>query len=64
LKNNYDILIAKQSDVINSNNVYPGNAGMMPFISLNGSASQSWNNTKLEYSNGESVDKKMLLQQT
>jgi outer membrane protein len=58
LKNNYDILIATQSDEIQANNVYPGNAGMLPFISLNGSATKSWDNTKLEYSNGESVDQK------
>lgn len=54
LKNNYNILIAKQQDAINRNNVYPGNAGMLPNVSLNASpVSNAWYNTKYKYSNGE-----------
>jgi len=55
LKDNYDILIARQQDAINRNNVFAGNAGMLPNVSLNGSpVSDGWYNTKYKYSNSES----------
>ncbi len=54
LKNNYNILIAKQQDAININNIFPGNAGMLPTISLNATpVTDGEYNTKYKYSNGE-----------
>src|SRR5215831_12027538 len=57
LKNNFDILTAQSQDAIFSNNVYIGNAGMLPYISLNGSMIKTFADTKFNYSTGESVNK-------
>jgi outer membrane protein len=58
LKNNYDILIAKNNSSEASNNNTLGNSGMLPVVSLNASESSASNDTKQEFSSGLSVDKK------
>ena len=45
LENNYDIKVAKQNNEISQNNIYAGNAGLMPRLSVNASHSES-NNSK------------------
>ncbi len=57
MKNNYDILIAKSESDIASNNLFIGNAGMLPSLSLDGGYSQSINNTHLEYASGDVTDR-------
>ncbi len=58
LKNNYDILISKNDIDIAKNDVSPGNAGMLPSISLSAGGSLSGSNTQQEFVTGNSVDNK------
>lgn len=56
LKNNYDILVAGNYASIDSVNNTPGNAGMLPNISITGSNNYSpGNNTNQKLSNGTST---------
>lgn len=57
LKNNYDIIISKNSLTQVENNNTPGNAGMLPRVDLNASGSFATNATKQEFSSGLVVDK-------
>lgn len=57
LKNNFNILIAKSLSDINANDVTPGNAGMLPQVSLNASGNTASNSTKQHYSSGPDVNK-------
>ncbi|MCX6242306.1 MAG: TolC family protein [Bacteroidetes bacterium] len=55
LKNNYDVSVAKNNaDVAKVNNTL-GNAGMLPYISVNGSDNYSVNNVYLNLSTGSSI---------
>jgi outer membrane protein len=58
LQNNYAINISKSETEIASNNVSPGNAGMLPVISLYADGGFSGNDTKQEFIDGRVVDKK------
>jgi outer membrane protein len=58
LKNNYGILISKNDIDIAKNDVSPGNAGMLPSISLSAGGSLSGSNTQQEFVTGNSVDNK------
>ncbi|MCX6292568.1 MAG: TolC family protein [Bacteroidetes bacterium] len=58
LKNNYSILISKNTAVIATNNNTAGNAGMLPSLSLNAAGTKSSNDTKQNYSSGLEVDRK------
>lgn len=52
LKNNFDILVARNdADIAHLNNT-PGNAGMQPTINLNGSAEYAFNNILQKSSSG------------
>ncbi len=57
LKNNYDIIIAKNISKEASNNNTLGNAGMLPRLDLYASGSFASNATKQEFSSGLLVDK-------
>lgn len=57
LKNNYDILLAKNDVAISDNNYSLGNAGFLPKIDVTGSQTKTTTNTKQEYSDGRAVDK-------
>ena len=57
LKNNYSISVARLQANIAENNNNIGNAGFLPTLSLNGSASSSSNNTVQEFSTGASVNR-------
>ena len=57
LKNNYDILLAKNDAAISDNNYSLGNAGFLPRIDVSGSKTKTVTNTKQEYSDGRTVDK-------
>ena len=53
LRNNYDILVARNTAKIDSTNNTPGNAGMLPSLNVTGSNSYSLlNNNYLKYSDG------------
>ncbi len=52
LKNNYSILVSKNEQQITVNNNTPGNAGLLPSVSLNASGNKAINDTKQQYSNG------------
>lgn len=57
LKNNFDILIAKNNlSITEQQNTY-GNAGFLPRVDINASGLLSNNKTKQEFSSGLSVDK-------
>lgn len=58
LEKNYDIRLAKDDALISENNYSIGNAGFLPKIDLTASKSRTVNNTKQEYSSGQTVDKK------
>lgn len=58
LKNNYDILISKNTSAQAANSNTLGNAGMLPVLSLNATAISANNETKQEFSSGLVVDKK------
>ncbi|MBI5729677.1 MAG: TolC family protein [Ignavibacteriales bacterium] len=57
LKNNYDILLAKNDAAISGNNYSLGNAGFLPKIDVTGSQTKTVTDTKQEYSDGRTVDK-------
>lgn len=57
LKNNYDILLAKNDVAISDNNYSLGNAGFLPKIDVTGSQTKTVTDTKQEYSDGRTVDK-------
>jgi outer membrane protein len=57
LKNNYDILLAKNDATISGNNYSLGNAGFLPRIDVTGSQTKTVTDTKQEYSDGRTVDK-------
>jgi len=57
LKNNYDILIAKNDAEISENNYSLGNAGFLPNLNVAASQTKTVSNTKQEYSTGQTVDK-------
>lgn len=56
LKNNYDILIAKNQATQAKNNNTLGNAGMLPRLDLNASSTLANNATKQEFASGLVVD--------
>jgi len=49
LENNFDIQVAKKSNEINQNNIYVGNAGLLPRVSVNASHSESNNTNQLNF---------------
>lgn len=55
LKNNYDILVARNEATIDSINNTPGNAGMLPYINATGSDNYTWNDTLRKLSNGNEI---------
>jgi outer membrane protein TolC len=57
LANNHMLSMARNSAVIAGNNRSAGNAGFLPRLDVNGSQSNSINNTNLEFISGEKVDK-------
>src|SRR3989339_546869 len=57
LKNNYDILLAKNDAAISDNNYSLGNAGFLPKLDVTGSQTKTVTDTKQEYSDGRTVDK-------
>ena len=52
LKNNYDILVAKNSSEVDRINNTAGNAGMLPNIAINASDNYSVNNVIQKYPSG------------
>lgn len=58
LERNYDIQLAKNDALLSENNYSIGSAGFLPKVDLSASRSRTINNTKQEYSSGQSVDKK------
>jgi outer membrane protein TolC len=56
LENNYSIKIAKNEKDIAENNSSAGNAGFLPTVDASGSYSRSSNDTKQNYSNGQTVN--------
>ena len=57
LKNNYDIVVAKNQSQQAANNNTLGNAGMLPKVDLNAFGNLANNATKQEFSSGLVVDK-------
>lgn len=64
LKNNYNILIAQNNYKITSNNYSPGEAGMMPTVSLNGGYNGSDNSLNQKYATGLNVNKSGVITST
>lgn len=64
LKNNYNILIAQNNYKIASNNYSPGEAGMMPTVSLNGGFNGSDNALDQKYATGLDVNKSGVITST
>ncbi len=58
LKNNYSINIARNESKIADNNSNIGNAGFLPSIDASGSYIKSNNDTKQEYFDGRTIDRK------
>ncbi len=56
LENNYSIKIAKNEKNIAENNSSAGNAGFLPTVDASGSYTRSSNDTKQNYSNGQTVN--------
>ena len=54
VENNYGVLIARNRTEIASNNRSPGNAGMLPFLNLTGSATESVQDSEFELADGSS----------
>ena len=52
LENNYQIRIMKNEALVASNNNTAGNAGQLPTVDLEGSASRSYNNTNQQLADG------------
>jgi outer membrane protein TolC len=57
LKNNYNILIAKNTAEIARNDNTAGNAGMLPSVEADASANKTVNDLNQEYTDGRTVDK-------
>lgn len=57
LKNNLGIIISKNSAEIDKNNFNLGNAGMLPSINLQGSATRGESDIRQEYSDGRVLSK-------
>jgi len=57
LSNNLDLQIARNDAQIAHNNNYPGNAGMLPIVSLNVSDNPSLSNINQKFTNGTSIEK-------
>src|ERR1041384_1296499 len=57
LKNNFSILVSRNITEIARNNNIPGNAGMLPQLSLNASGNSANNNLKQRLSNGTDIEK-------
>ncbi len=55
LKNNYDVLIAKNNYAADSINDDPGNAGMLPFINFNAGYGINQNNINQKFVNGNEI---------
>ncbi|MFC2114802.1 TolC family protein, partial [Bacteroidota bacterium] len=58
LENNYAIKVVLKTVEISDNNLSIGNSGMLPQINANGSVSNSNQDSKLELSTGQNIDKK------
>lgn len=56
LENNYDVVSAGQAKEVARLQNHPGNAGMLPSITLNGSASYSLNALRQDFSSGLSTN--------
>lgn len=57
LENNFDVRISKNDAAQLELQNHPGQAGMLPELSLNASYSRADNNTKQKYSNGDQIDR-------
>jgi outer membrane protein len=57
LKNNYSILIAKNDAAIAKNDNSPGNAGMLPSVSIGGGISKTENSLDQKYTDGRVVNR-------
>ncbi|MDR1672658.1 MAG: TolC family protein [Bacteroidales bacterium] len=57
LKNNFSILLARNNEQISNNNVTPGNAGMLPSVTLNGTATKGIADSNMEFATGGSQDR-------
>ncbi|HYG16168.1 MAG TPA: TolC family protein [Bacteroidia bacterium] len=57
LKNNYDILLVKNETIIADINNTPGNAGMLPDVSLNATYNTANNTINQEFTSGLSVQR-------
>lgn len=58
LKNNYDILVAKNQSEIDANNVTLGNAGALPQLNLNATQNNSVVNTTQKFVTGQEQNRK------
>ncbi len=56
LKNNFDIQIAAKDVDVAKNNIYPGNAGMLPSLSIAAGHSESSNDSKTELVSGQVIE--------
>ena len=56
LENNYSILLARNSEEMSSNNATPGNAGMLPSVTLNGTVNSGIANSYLRFIDGREQD--------
>ena len=57
LKNNYSIAVSKEKADSMKNNFFPGNAGMLPEVLLGASYEYGNNNTILNYSTGQDINR-------
>ena len=57
LDNNYSILLARNSELVSSNNATIGNAGMLPSVNLNGTLNKGIANTNQKFIDGRVQDK-------
>lgn len=57
LTNNYSIQISKNESEISKNLATPGNAGMLPQVTLNAAGSWAQNNTKQRFATGSEVNR-------
>ncbi len=58
LKNNYSIQISKNQSLIAANEVYPGNAGMLPQVNLNAAQNNSIVDSKQIFASGQEQNRK------
>ena len=57
LENNYSILLARNSEQVNSNNATIGNAGMLPSVNLNGTLTKGIADSNQKFFNGSEQDR-------